>query len=92
MTPHDPDEEQAATGPNAPQDAPPADSDGKIADGAKNPESAGYEGSEMQTEATRLMTAVQAGDVDAFDTLVVRLRGRSFQVARALVGSRDDAM
>jgi len=46
----------------------------------------------MQTEATRLMTAVQAGDPEAFDTLVVRLRGRSYQVAKALVGSRDDAM
>ena len=46
----------------------------------------------MQSEATRLMTAVQAGDHAAFDDLTRSLRGRAFQVARALVGSRDDAL
>ncbi len=57
-------------------------------------ESAGaeYHGDAMQCETTRLMTAVQAGDHAAFDDLARSLRGRAFQVARALVGSRDDAM
>lgn len=46
----------------------------------------------MQCEATRLMLAVKQGDARAFDELVDNLRGRAFHVARALVGSRDDAM
>jgi RNA polymerase sigma-70 factor (ECF subfamily) len=46
----------------------------------------------MQTEATRLMVATKQGDREAFDELVVRLRGRAFHVARSLVGSREDAM
>ena len=46
----------------------------------------------MQSEATRLMVAAKRGDREAFDELVVRLRGRAFQVARSLVGSREDAM
>ncbi|MEE8468797.1 MAG: RNA polymerase sigma factor [Planctomycetota bacterium] len=51
-----------------------------------------YPSDAMQCEATRLMTAVQAGDHAAFDDLARSLRGRAFQVARALVGSQDDAM
>ena len=43
-------------------------------------------------EATRLMLATKNGDARAFDLLVESLRGRAFHVARALVGSRDDAM
>ncbi len=43
-------------------------------------------------EATRLMLAVKNGDAGAFDLMVEGLRGRAFHVARALVGSRDDAM
>jgi RNA polymerase sigma-70 factor (ECF subfamily) len=43
-------------------------------------------------EATRLMLAVKNGDAGAFDLMVESLRGRAFHVARALVGSRDDAM
>jgi RNA polymerase sigma-70 factor (ECF subfamily) len=43
-------------------------------------------------EATRLMLAAKGGDSRAFDLLVESLRGRAFHVARALVGSRDDAM
>ena len=46
----------------------------------------------MQTEATRLMAAVQGGDPAAFDDLVQRVRGRAFLVARSLVGSHEDAM
>ena len=45
-----------------------------------------------QCEATRLMLAAKQGDAQAFDLLVESLRGRAFHVARALVGSRDDAM
>jgi RNA polymerase sigma-70 factor (ECF subfamily) len=47
---------------------------------------------EMQCEATRLMLAAKRGDRQAFDALVESLRGRAFHVARALVGSHDDAM
>jgi RNA polymerase sigma-70 factor, ECF subfamily len=55
------------------------------------PES-GYSAPEMQCEATRLMLAAKRGDKQAFDALVESLRGRAFHVARALVGSHDDAM
>jgi len=58
----------------------------------KSPEDPEYQASPMQTEATRLMVAAQQGDREAFDELVVRLRGRAFHVARSLVGSREDAM
>ncbi len=62
-------------------------------DGAVNdPAADGYHGADMQSQATRLMTAVQAGDPDAFDQLARSLRGRAFQVARSLVGSHDDAL
>jgi len=61
-------------------------------DPVKESSGAEYQGDDMQTEATRLMTAVQAGDHAAFDDLARTLRGRAFQVARSLVGSRDDAM
>jgi len=52
----------------------------------------GYAAPEMQCEATRLMLAAKRGDKQAFDALVESLRGRAFHVARALVGSHDDAM
>ena len=55
------------------------------------PAAAGY-GTAVQSETTRLMTAVQAGDPGAFDELVRGLRGRAYHVATSLVGSRDDAM
>lgn len=38
------------------------------------------------------MLAAKRGDRQAFDQLVESLRGRAFAVARALVGSHDDAM
>jgi RNA polymerase sigma-70 factor (ECF subfamily) len=38
------------------------------------------------------MLEAKRGDARAFDQLVESLRGRAFHVARALVGSRDDAM
>ena len=46
----------------------------------------------MEVESSQLMTAVKAGDRDAFDTLVATLRSRAFFVAHSLVGSREDAM
>ncbi|MEZ6015237.1 MAG: RNA polymerase sigma factor [Planctomycetota bacterium] len=46
----------------------------------------------MHSEATRLMTQAQAGDVAAFEELFRTLRGRAFQVAKSLVGSREDAL
>lgn len=52
----------------------------------------GYGATPMQCEATRLMLAVKQGDARAFDELVDSLRGRAYHVARALTGSRDDAM
>lgn len=57
----------------------------------KIPAESGKVGAAM-TDATRLMLATKAGDPDAFDQLVRRLRGRAFRLAHALVGSRDDAM
>jgi RNA polymerase sigma-70 factor (ECF subfamily) len=51
-----------------------------------------YDAAPMQCEATRLMLAAKRGDRQAFDALVESLRGRAFHVARALVGSHDDAM
>ena len=61
-------------------------------DGLKGADPGGYDGPAMQCEATRLMIAVRAGDTKAFDELARAVRGRAFQVARTLVGSRDDAM
>jgi len=58
-----------------------------------NPRSApAYAPELMHCEATRLMTAAQAGDPAAFEELSRALRGRAFQVAASLVGSRDDAL
>lgn len=51
-----------------------------------------YPTPEMHCEATRLMTLAQAGDAAAFEQLFRALRGRAFQVAKALVGSREDAL
>jgi RNA polymerase sigma-70 factor, ECF subfamily len=61
-------------------------------DGLNSPQGEGYGGSDMQTEATRLMTAIRAGDHEAFGDLERTLRSRAFHVARSLVGSQDDAM
>jgi RNA polymerase sigma-70 factor (ECF subfamily) len=51
-----------------------------------------YGSAEMHCDATRLMTEAQAGDAAAFEELFKALRGRTFQVARSLVGSREDAL
>jgi RNA polymerase sigma-70 factor (ECF subfamily) len=51
-----------------------------------------YEPPEMHCDATRLMTQAQAGDAAAFEELFKALRGRTFQVARSLVGSHEDAL
>ncbi|MFT4537700.1 MAG: RNA polymerase sigma-70 factor (ECF subfamily) [Planctomycetota bacterium] len=64
----------------------------KSAEAVNTSGSSGYSAEEMQREATRLMTAAQGGDVDAFNDLVVELRQRAFMVARSLVGSREDAL
>lgn len=58
----------------------------------KADEDPAYAAPQMQCEATRLMLAAKRGDPQAFDMLVESLRGRAFHVARALVGSHDDAM
>jgi RNA polymerase sigma-70 factor (ECF subfamily) len=92
MTTRDPEEERLEPEPKGPEGADTGDSPKIPGAEVNEPEPTGYSDTDMQTEATQLMTAVQAGDPDAFNTLVVRLRGRSYQVARALVGSRDDAM
>jgi len=46
----------------------------------------------MHCDATRLMKQAQAGDMAAFEELFRALRGRTFQVAKSLVGSREDAL
>ena len=51
-----------------------------------------YPLAEMKCDATRLMLAAKRGDKPAFDALVDLGRGRAYHVARALVGSNEDAM
>jgi len=46
----------------------------------------------VETEVSRLMALAKQGDRAAFDQLAVRLRGRAFHTALALVGSREDAL
>ena len=46
----------------------------------------------MQTESSLLMVRLHQGDLKAFDPLFRSLRGRAFQIALSLVGSREDAM
>jgi RNA polymerase sigma-70 factor (ECF subfamily) len=81
----------SAPDPDAPRDEPPAPSCAQ-SDATVNAAGDDEYGCAMQSEATRLMTAVQAGDAAAFESLSERLRGRAFQVAKALVGSREDAL
>lgn len=57
-----------------------------------SPEGAEYGRASMECEVTRLMRATKGGDANAFDELVVKLRGRAFSVAHSLVGSREDAL
>jgi len=66
----------------------PTDSAGRSNGGADG----AYRPAEMHCDATRLMTEAQAGDAAAFEELFKALRGRTFQVARSLVGSREDAL
>ena len=46
----------------------------------------------MHNEFSRLMVRLHDGDLKAFDPLFQALRGRAFQIAFSMVGSRDDAM
>ena len=46
----------------------------------------------MQNESTLLMIRLHQGDLKAFDALFRQLRGRAFQIAFSMVGSREDAM
>lgn len=46
----------------------------------------------MSAQTTALMTAVSAGDLQAFDELAQLVRGRGFRMARSWVGSHDDAL
>jgi len=56
------------------------------------PGESAYAAPDMQCEASRLMTAAQAGDRQAFESLMRSLRARSFQFARSIVGSHEDAL
>lgn len=56
------------------------------------PRASEYADVPMELEVDQLMTAVKAGDPEAFDTLVSKLRSRAFFVAHSLVGSREDAL
>jgi len=47
---------------------------------------------DMSTQCTSLMTAVSAGDRQAFDELTHLVRGRGYRMARSWVGSSDDAL
>ncbi|HPF13458.1 MAG: RNA polymerase sigma factor [Planctomycetes bacterium] len=46
----------------------------------------------MQSEPTLLMARLHGGDLKAFDALFRLLRGRAYQIAFSMVGSREDAM
>ena len=55
--------------------------------------SAGGEyGAAMEARASAWMTRAKHGDPTAFDELTQALRNRAFQLARAWVGSREDAL
>jgi RNA polymerase sigma-70 factor (ECF subfamily) len=49
-------------------------------------------GGDMEARASAWMTRAKRGDPAAFDELTQALRTRAFQVARAWVGSREDAL
>jgi len=55
------------------------------------PPADGYGAPSMELETTQLMERTKAGNREAFDELVLKVRGRAFAVARSLVGSPDDA-
>jgi RNA polymerase sigma-70 factor (ECF subfamily) len=50
------------------------------------------EGPSAGAELTALMLAAKTGASAPFDELSLRVRGRAFRVAHAMVGSRDDAL
>src|SRR5262249_53908725 len=52
----------------------------------------GEYGTDMEARASAWMTRTKHGDDAAFDELTQALRGRAFHVARAWVGSREDAL
>ncbi len=57
----------------------------------KGPAGKEYEGA-MEARASAWMTRAKHGDPAAFDELTSALRNRAFQLARAWVGSREDAL
>ena len=57
----------------------------------KGPAGKEYEG-DMEARASAWMTRAKHGDSTAFDELTQAMRARAFQVARAWVGSREDAL
>jgi RNA polymerase sigma-70 factor (ECF subfamily) len=57
----------------------------------KGPREAAY-GDDMEARASAWMTQAKRGDPGAFDELTRALRNRAFQIARAWVGSREDAL
>lgn len=60
-------------------------------DSSNAPPAPEYDRSQMQIEATQLMTAARMGSTDAFETLFRKVRASAFQAARSLVGSHEDA-
>ena len=60
-------------------------------DSSNAAEGQGYDRSQMQIEATQLMTAARMGSTDAFETLFRKVRSSAFLAARSLVGSHEDA-
>jgi RNA polymerase sigma-70 factor (ECF subfamily) len=49
-------------------------------------------GGDMEARASAWMTRAKGGDPAAFDELTLALRNRAFRLARAWVGSREDAL
>jgi RNA polymerase sigma-70 factor (ECF subfamily) len=49
-------------------------------------------GGDMEARASAWMSRAKQGDPAAFDELTTALRNRAFQLARAWVGSREDAL
>ena len=49
-------------------------------------------GADVEARASAWMTRAKQGDAEAFDELTSALRNRAFQLARAWVGSHEDAL
>lgn len=73
-------------------ETPPADTPRNSAEISLKDDAPGGYGTAMETRASAWMTRAKQGDTLAFDELTQALRNRAFRLARAWVGSREDAL